>query len=85
MAHLDYLGANDPDTVASTQLAHDLGLLIMSQTDRVNIAITGLTHALSAALTYVPESEFESTLSCVCESMRVSRATMLAPPKRDMN
>lgn len=85
MARIDYPGADDPTVMEASRLSHEIAVLILARTDKVNIALTALSNAITATMQFIPDSEFESALSCVVESARISRARSEAPPAKEMN
>ena len=86
MARIEYPGPDDPTAQAAHELAMGMGLLIMAKTDRVNVALTAICQALGSVMSFIPESEFESTLGCITESVRRNRAMCApTPTKNELN
>ena len=85
MARIEYPGPDDPTAKEAHDLAMAMGLLILNKTDKVNVAITALTQVLGSTMSFIPDSEVESTLGCVLESVRRNRAMLQAPATETMN
>ena len=85
LARIDYPGMDDPVVKESRALSHEIAMLIIGRTDKVNIALSALSNALTATLMFVPDEEFESAMSCVVQAARIGRAGSQAPPASEMN